>query len=83
MATVGFWLIVVGYVLAISGAALLYLNAPKDAGVGTIPSFSSLDEMQAHFQRQPQEIASRETWSRRGFGFLMLGSLCQLIGVIL
>lgn len=79
-ATVGFWLIVVGYLFATTGAALLYFNAPRDVGIGRVPVRRSGDDF---FERQGDEIARRATWSRRGFGLLLLGSAAQLSGVVI
>jgi len=75
-ATVGFWVIVVGYLLATVGAALLYFNAPKDVGVGTIPTMPG-SEAPTFFKKQKEDIASRAKWSRYGFGLLLLGSLAR------
>ncbi len=71
-ATVGFCLIVVGYVLAGAGAALLYFNSPPEI----VPD-GVTDSM------DPETVVhGRAKRSHYGFGLLMLGSVFQLAGVI-
>jgi hypothetical protein len=61
---------------------MLYRNATPDYGHGTIPRFTD-EEAQSFFQDQERAIEDRQKANQRGFGFVLVGSVLQLIGTLI
>jgi hypothetical protein len=79
MVVIGTLLSAIGSAITIYAAWVLYQNATPDYGHGTIPVLSEPDEF---FPRQQREMENRRNANRRGFGFLIVGSVLQLIGTL-
>ena len=73
----------IGYLLAIYGGWVLYRNAAPDLPYGTVPVFSSKDEMEAFQQQQGQEMEDRARANPRGFLLLTFGAVLQLVGTLI
>jgi hypothetical protein len=74
----GPWLITAGYLAAILGGAILFINTPPDVG-GTHALMIPRGRAEDVF-REPSHIQSRAFRNRIGFALLTLGGLLQIGG---
>ena len=87
LARAGVLVSAVGYVLAISGGYVLFVNTPPDVEPGTIPDMTGYgatpDECFKNYEAaQAEASASRTKKSRWGFLLLTVGSTLQLVGTL-
>ena len=86
-AQIGTTVSVLGYVLAISGGCILFMNTAPDVPAGQIPTYDGGDHpveaFNAHTDRQNAGVKSRRRANRLGFALLTGGSSFQLVGTLI
>lgn len=82
MILIGTLLSTIGSAVTIYAAWVLYQNATPDYGHGTVPVLGDGDA-EDFFPLQRREIENRRKANRRGFGFLIAGSVLQMVGTVI
>jgi len=81
MGSLSFWFTVIGYSVAVLGSVLLFLGTPQDVGLGKMPRVSGA-KAGKFFDEQERAIARRNSQTRVGFAFLLVGMALQLAGFL-